>query len=117
MVALHLHERLVKRRLIEGSGPLLQRGITRQPQERIEQCLLFRTSSMVSSLPAFCSRPPPSPATGGLPSCYIDVHSGCFVNQSQPCTDAEYKDFLRMCHDTYPASKGVGTKKKFKVQG
>ena len=52
-----------------------------------------------------------------LPSCYIDVHNGCFVNQSQPCTDAEYKDFLRMCHDTYPASKGVSTKKKFKVQG
>ena len=38
------------------------------------------------------------------PSCYIDVHSGCFVNTNQPCTDQEYQDFLDNCDATYPAS-------------
>jgi hypothetical protein len=52
------------------------------------------------------------------PSCYIDVHSGCYVNQKHPCSEAEYKDFLRMCDDTYPANQGViGKKKKLYAPG
>jgi hypothetical protein len=51
-----------------------------------------------------------------LPSCYIDVHSGCYVNTTSPCTDAEYKDFLRMCHDTYPNIGGTNGKKKLKLR-
>ena len=46
------------------------------------------------------------------PSCYIDVHSSCFANQTRTCSDAEYKDYLRMCDDTYPANMGVIKKKK-----
>ncbi len=105
MIAVHPHERQVKRRLTEGSVPIPQKGIIRQPQERIEQCLRSHISSMASSLPVCCSRPTAFAGHWDLPSCYIDVHSGCFVNQSQPCTDAEYKDFLRMCHDTYPPAR------------
>jgi hypothetical protein len=46
------------------------------------------------------------------PSCYIDVHSGCYVNTNSPCSAEEYKDFLRMCDDTYPSIGGaIGTKK------
>ena len=51
-----------------------------------------------------------------LPSCYIDVHSGCYVNTTSPCTDAEYKDLLRNCHDTYPSIGGTGGKKKLKLR-
>ena len=51
------------------------------------------------------------------PSCYIDVHSGCFVNQKNPCTDEEYKDFLRMCDDTYPAATPPKPKRSLKSNG
>ena len=40
------------------------------------------------------------------PSCYIEVHSGCYVNQTQPCSDQDYKDFLRNCDETYPSLGG-----------
>ncbi|MCA3575341.1 MAG: hypothetical protein IOC86_15595 [Aestuariivirga sp.] len=51
------------------------------------------------------------------PSCYIDVHSGCFVNQKTPCTNEEYKDFLRMCDDTYPAATPPKPKRSLKSNG
>jgi len=46
------------------------------------------------------------------PSCYIDVHSSCYANKKSPCSAEEYKDYLRMCDDTYPIIGGsIGSKK------
>lgn len=36
------------------------------------------------------------------PSCYVHVHDGCYNNQTQPCTDDEYQEFLDGCDTTYP---------------
>jgi hypothetical protein len=36
------------------------------------------------------------------PSCYIDVHDGCFNNTNHPCTDEEYQGFLENCDTAYP---------------
>lgn len=38
------------------------------------------------------------------PSCYIDVHSGCFLTGGTPCSQEEYEEFLDMCDVAYPAS-------------
>jgi hypothetical protein len=43
------------------------------------------------------------------------VHEGCYVNQKTPCTDEEYQDFLRMCDDTYPASKTLAPRLPLKT--
>ena len=51
------------------------------------------------------------------PSCYIDVHSGCYVNQKTPCTNDEYQDFLRMCDETYPVSTPPKPKRSLKSNG
>lgn len=36
------------------------------------------------------------------PSCYIDVHDGCYNNTSNPCTKEEYEGLLDNCDTTYP---------------
>jgi hypothetical protein len=35
------------------------------------------------------------------PSCYIEVHDGCF-NTQPPCSDEDYNDFLDNCDAAYP---------------
>lgn len=40
------------------------------------------------------------------PSCYIEVHDGCYVDTTSPCSDADYKDFLANCDATYPSLGG-----------
>lgn len=37
------------------------------------------------------------------PSCYIDVHDGCFNTGGTPCSQEEYEEFLDMCDVAYPA--------------
>jgi len=63
-----------------------------------------------------------APALAGPPhwdkaSCYVHVHDGCYNNQSQPCTNEEYQDFLDGCDATYPNRPGrpVGIIKNFKM--
>ena len=41
-----------------------------------------------------------------LPSCYIEVHDGCF-NSQPPCSEEDYDGFLDECDDAYPASAPV----------
>ena len=36
------------------------------------------------------------------PSCYIDVHDGCFNTGGTPCSQEEYEEFLDMCDVAYP---------------
>jgi hypothetical protein len=55
------------------------------------------------------------PPHTNLPTCYAHVNSGCFVDQTTPCTDEEYQGFLDNCHETYPSGSrpsGIGN---FKV--
>jgi hypothetical protein len=40
-----------------------------------------------------------------LPTCYIHVHDGCFNNQSEPCTDEEYDNYLDGCDAAYPSAR------------
>ncbi len=66
---------------------------------------------------ACCSRPRAFAAHWDLPSCYIDVHNGCFVNQSQPAPTPSTRTSSACARRHLSCSKGVSTKKKFKVQG
>jgi hypothetical protein len=43
-----------------------------------------------------------------LPSCYIDVHNGCF-NKGTKCSREDYDGFLQECDDNY--SKAVAIPK------
>ena len=36
------------------------------------------------------------------PSCYIDVHEGCFNSGRTPCTQKEYEEWLDSCDEAYP---------------
>lgn len=38
------------------------------------------------------------------PSCYIEVHNGCYVDTNTPCSDEDYKDLLEDCDWTYPSA-------------
>ena len=40
------------------------------------------------------------------PSCYIDVHNGCF-NVPPPCSSQDYNDLLDNCDATYPSAGGA----------
>ena len=37
------------------------------------------------------------------PSCYIEVHYGCYVDTDHPCSDEDYQGFLENCDTAYPS--------------
>jgi len=89
----------------------------RQPKEGITTMKLL--SNLMRTLVVAGALVPTAAYAGhwDLPSCYIDVHNGCYVNTNSPCSAEEYKDFLRMCHDTYPSNSGIiGGKKTLKTR-
>ena len=42
-----------------------------------------------------------------LPSCYIDVHDGCFNDTRTPCSREDYEGFLDDCDDQYSKAIAV----------
>lgn len=41
------------------------------------------------------------------PSCYLSVHSQCYVDSDSPCSDDDYQWGLDQCDTSYPAQRAV----------